>query len=100
MADRFTPDEITYELFGIDPAEFYRLKFAHGRGPENALDNPFSRYEIGYEGIRRLIADLRAFLPDGAGSWMWAVARPPTARPFSRIYRGFCFSGAICRKSV
>lgn len=65
MANRFTPDEITYELFGIDPAEFYRLRFAHGRGPENALENPFSRYEIGYEGIRRLIADLRAYLPGG-----------------------------------
>jgi SAM-dependent methyltransferase len=65
MSNKYTPDEITYELFGINPADFYRAKFAHGRGPDNALDNPFCRYEIGYEGIRRLIVDLQSFLPDG-----------------------------------
>lgn len=65
MAARYTPDEITYELFGIEPAELYRTRFAHGRGPQNALSDPFCRYEIGYEGIRRLIADVQAFLPNG-----------------------------------
>jgi len=62
---KYRPDEITYELFGIDPAEFYATKFACGRGIDDALANPIFRYEIVYEKIRRLIADLRMLVPDG-----------------------------------
>jgi ubiquinone/menaquinone biosynthesis C-methylase UbiE len=61
----FAPHEITYDLFGIDPATFYATKFACGRGIDDALANPVYRYEIVYEKIRRLIADLRMLLPGG-----------------------------------
>jgi len=56
---KYSADEITYELFGIDPIEFYRTKFACGKGLANALENPVHRYELTYEKIRRLIADLQ-----------------------------------------
>lgn len=62
---KYKPEEITYELLGIDPAEFYRTKFDSGQGLENALANPVFRYEVGYEKIRRLITDLQTLLPGG-----------------------------------
>jgi ubiquinone/menaquinone biosynthesis C-methylase UbiE len=62
---KYAPEEITYELFGIDPAEFYKTKFALGEGLADALANPVFRYEVAYEKFRRLIADLRSFLPGG-----------------------------------
>jgi ubiquinone/menaquinone biosynthesis C-methylase UbiE len=62
---RYSPEEITYELFGIDPETFYSTKFALGRGMENALANPVYRHEIGFEKIRRLIESLAVLLPEG-----------------------------------
>jgi SAM-dependent methyltransferase len=61
----YRPEEITYALFGIDPAQFYQTKFARGDNPGNALAIPYHRYAIEYEKIRRLVADLKAALPDG-----------------------------------
>lgn len=63
---KYTPDEITYELFGINPAKFYKTKFACGRGLDNALANPIHRYEITYEKIRLLIADVKTLGAPGA----------------------------------
>ena len=62
---KYTHDDITYALFGIDPAEFYRTRFAYGPGVENGLAHPLLRYDIGYENVRRLVADVRTFLPSG-----------------------------------
>lgn len=62
---KYTHDDITYALFGIDPAEFYRSRFAYGPGVENGLADPVLRYDIGYENIRRLVADVQSFLPGG-----------------------------------
>jgi ubiquinone/menaquinone biosynthesis C-methylase UbiE len=62
---RYFPDEITYELFGIDPDEFYKTKFACGQGLDNALAHPVHRYELTYEKIRRLIDDLQSMMPAG-----------------------------------
>jgi SAM-dependent methyltransferase len=63
---RYRPDEITYELFGINPDEFYKTKFACGKGIDNALANPVHRHELTYEKIRRLIADLQSMATAGA----------------------------------
>ncbi|MGA2061483.1 MAG: methyltransferase domain-containing protein [Thermoguttaceae bacterium] len=57
-------EEITYELFGIDPGKFYETKFANGADPD-MLSNPFHHYSVEYEKIRRLVADLQALLPNG-----------------------------------
>ena len=62
---KYRPEEVTYELFGINPAEFYATKFACGRGVDDALAHPVYRYEVVWEKIRRLIADLRMLLPEG-----------------------------------
>lgn len=61
----FRLDEITYELFGIDPAEFYRTKFAQPGSPGDGLSLPCLRHHAEYEKVRRLVADLRAALPKG-----------------------------------
>lgn len=63
---KYRADEVTYELFGINPAEFYKNKFACGKGLDNALEYPVHRYELTYEKIRRLIADLKALTGAGA----------------------------------
>ncbi len=62
---RYMLEDITYELFDIDPGKFYKDKFAYGEANPNLLANPFYRYELEYEKIRRLIADLQAMLPNG-----------------------------------
>jgi SAM-dependent methyltransferase len=61
----FRHDEITYALFGIDPVVFYARKFARSGNPSDALSKAYHRYDIEYEKVRRLIADLQSALPEG-----------------------------------
>jgi len=62
---KYKPEEITYELFGIDPVSFYENKYALGESHSNYLANPVFHYELGYECFRRMIGDLKALLPLG-----------------------------------
>ena len=61
----YRPEEITYELFGIDPEKFYAEKFGFGPAIPDLLSNPASKYRNSMQKPRLLIDALRRSLPRG-----------------------------------
>jgi ubiquinone/menaquinone biosynthesis C-methylase UbiE len=61
---KYLPEEITHELFGIDPEKFYAELFSFGRDIDR-FSQPANRYEISHEKIRLMVDNLKRCLPKG-----------------------------------
>jgi ubiquinone/menaquinone biosynthesis C-methylase UbiE len=62
---KYRPEEITYELFGIDPEKFYAKLFSYGAAQPDLLADPASKYLNSRQKQRLLVEALRRLLPGG-----------------------------------
>lgn len=62
---RFEQDQITYELFGIDPREFYSKRYDLGRASPDLLCNPLDWFDAARAKVRLLVEELRTRFPGG-----------------------------------
>lgn len=62
---KFEEDQITYELFGINPPEFYAKRFDLGGAVPDLLASALDWHEISRTKVRLLVEALRRHLPRG-----------------------------------
>ncbi len=55
---KFRHDDITYELFGIDPQKFYKTKFKFGKSISHWPYSVITKYDLNFSGMRLLIDGL------------------------------------------
>ena len=89
---KYRPEEITYELFGINPAEYYANLFSYGSANPDLFADAAWKYRSSLQKQRLLVESLRGSLPRGGdvldvgcGSGPWGptlLAHVPGIRLF------------------